>query len=523
MFGRSAMANGPNPTFGIRPELTTVVFRTDASREIGAGHVMRCLAFAKVLSDLDCRCVFAVSHESLETVPALQQSAYDVQTVDDTTENALETLGRFPDPVDWLIFDHYGIDATSETRYRSRSRNIMVIDDLANRPHDCDILLDQGPGRLADDYAGLVPEKALVLAGSAFALLDPVFANYRDSQALTPQETPTGIFISFGATDPHDFTTRALDALAGSGVPGNVNAVLGAVALHRGNVLRGIKTMNGNARLHIDSNEILGLLAESYFAMGAGGVSALERCCCGVPSLIAITADNQRAAAAGLAAAGAAQVFDLDNVATASNVIREFVSDVEHMSRISSAGRRLCDGRGARRAAMFVVPEASSKGEKICLRPATLDDENIILTWQKFPGARRYARNPEIPEKETHAAWMRSTLENPDILLNVIECEGDASGVLRLDRRTGRGKLPAFEVSLLIAPDRHRTGLGKAALTLARRLLPDVVLLADIHRENAASLALFLGAGYVEDGNEFASWPNAPHTVASVVSDNTNA
>jgi len=493
--------------------LTLIVFRADASPEIGAGHVMRCLALANILSGFDCKSVFAVSPETPATVPALGRAGHEIQIVDATAENLVETLTRrFAEPVDWLVIDHYGIDAGFERVFRKLARNIMVIDDLADRPHDCDVLLDQGPGRNAGDYADLVPAHATVLAGPNYALLDPAYGDFRDRNLPDASNGRAAIFVSFGATDPRNITDRGLDALAGSAVSGPVNVVLGPAAPYREEVSARLKSWRTEATLHIDTAEIIPLLADSLLAVGAGGVSALERCCCGVPSVIAVTADNQRPAAAGIRAAGAAELVDLDNVTEASAIIADFAAQPDTLARIAAAGKLLCDGRGGRRIAMTLVPERLPNGVPVRLRPAAEDDEHAILEWQRLPGSRRFARNPEVPDAATHAAWMKATLNDPEVLLNIIECESRAVGVLRLDRRPDRGCLPAFEVSILIDPDQHRAGIGKAGLVLARRLVPGVVILAAIHRDNAPSLSLFRGAGYIADGAGFVSLPaGTPH------------
>ena len=504
------MAHGPRPAFGIDAVVPIIVFRADASPEIGAGHVMRCLAFAKTMTGLGWECAFAVGVETPATVPALARSGYEILIVGAAPKDQTKILSqRFIDAVDWLVIDHYGFDASFEILFRVVARHIMVIDDLADRPHDCDILLDQGPGRQSRDYSDLVPAHTHVLAGPGYALLDPAYGAYRDGSPPGSPDSRGSIYVSFGATDPHNATVSGLDALEESGAGGPVHVVLGAAAPHRAAVKKRLEAWRSEAFLHIDVAEIIPLLAVSRLGLGAGGVSALERCCCGVPSMIAITADNQRAAAAGFRTAGAAEPIDFGNIAEAARHIAETSTHPDRLARMSAAGQILCDGRGARRVAMVLAPERSGKDAPVWLRPATAADEETILEWQTSPGARRFARNPELPDAATHAAWMQATLNDPEILLNIIECGSRPAGVLRLDRRPARASLPAYEVSILIAPDHHREGIGKAALALARRLVPGVVLLAAVHRDNAASQALFGAAGYVADGGGFALWPDS--------------
>lgn len=484
---------------------------------------MRCLALAKAMRELDCTSVFAVGPETATTVPALTRAGFDVLVVDSDMKNVMETLAnRFASDVDWMIFDHYGIDAEAETLCRPIARNIMVIDDLADRIHDCDVLLDQGSGRAEEAYAELVPAHASVLTGPHYALLDPKYGDYRDRRLPANPDGRAEIFVSFGATDPGNHTRQGLDVLAASAIDRRVNVVLGSAAPHLEDVRAYIGSSKFEATLHVDTPDILSLLANSRLAVGAGGVSALERCCCGVPSIIAVTADNQRTAAAGVCAAGAAELMDPGDLTNASGLISDVIASPEKLRRMALAGMLLCDGRGTRRIAMTLAPERSSDGADVRLRPARADDEDIILEWQQAPGARRFARNPDAPDADTHAAWMQATLDDPEILLNIVECEGRAAGLVRLDRRAARGSLPAFEVSILVASDQHRRGIGKAALALARRLAPGVVLQAAIHPDNSASLSLFMASGYAADGADFACWPEGAEPDATAATGEFN-
>ena len=95
--------------------------------------------------------------------------------------DAVQTQQTLGDQVfDWLVVDHYALDGRWEKAMRTHTRRIMVIDDLADRPHACDLLLDQTFGRQMEDYIPLVPEACTLLCGSQFALLRPEFAALRE-------------------------------------------------------------------------------------------------------------------------------------------------------------------------------------------------------------------------------------------------------------------------------------------------------------------------------------------------------
>jgi UDP-2,4-diacetamido-2,4,6-trideoxy-beta-L-altropyranose hydrolase len=144
-------------------------------------------------------------------------------------------------------------------------------------------------------------------------------------------------------------------------------------------------------------------------------------------------------------------------------------------------------------AAIGPVPARSNKSAR--LRLASLDDEAWLLALQRKPETRRFANDPAAPSADDHHRWLDATLSDPQRLLTIVEVEGRRAAMLRLD-----SGVDADRINIAVDPNYHRQGIGAAALELAARLLPGRTLEAEILSENAASLALFLGAGYRRDG-----------------------
>jgi len=164
----------------------------------------------------------------------------------------------------------------------------------------------------------------------------------------------------------------------------------------------------------------------------------------------------------------------------------------ENFSRQLAA---LCDGRGPLRVAVgLLAPEITRDRAKVTLRLAQTGDRDLILTWQQFPGSRRFAHNPQPPTAAEHTQWFARTLDDPSRMLFIVQFEGKPAGMLRLDRES----LNQFKISILTAPERYRRGIGAAALALARRLLVRAELHAEVLPANEASRALFRNAGYRE-------------------------
>ncbi|HUO13284.1 MAG TPA: UDP-2,4-diacetamido-2,4,6-trideoxy-beta-L-altropyranose hydrolase, partial [Caulobacteraceae bacterium] len=160
-----------------------ILFVADAGPEIGGGHVLRSLTLARALVAHGAECAFV---ESRAAAPILRRFGWreqallamvEAETLDQLIASGREFAGRFE--ADVVVVDHYGVGAAEETRLRGLHRRIAVIDDLANRRHACDLLLDPGYGRRRSDYAKLVREGCVVMVGPGHALIRPEFAQAR--------------------------------------------------------------------------------------------------------------------------------------------------------------------------------------------------------------------------------------------------------------------------------------------------------------------------------------------------------
>ncbi len=466
------------------------IFRTDASPAIGAGHVTRCLALAEALAGRGWRCAFACRKGAIDAVAALAKAGHMVGTLQGP-DDADELKAIWPDGCDLLVVDHYGLDAGYESGCRDWAGKILVIDDLADRTHDCDVLLDQTVGRDRHDYADLAPPSCRVLTGSAYALLRPQFAAARAAALARRQNEKTvrRVLVSCGATDPDNVTAIVLDGLARVAPDIRVDVALGGAAPH-------LSKLSGN--LHVDHEDMAGLMARADLAIGAAGSSAWERCCMGLPTLMLITADNQRTVARNLVETGAAMMIGDGERVTAESVAEalKFLMDRPHrLMEMRRQALTVCDGLGAGRVVIEVAPLMTRDGDQISLRPATIADSDLIFDWQSDPFTRRYFNNPKAPGRNGHTEWMKATIADPGRHLNVIMRNDVPVGVLRLDLRSGVAE-PYYDVSIFIAREHAGQRIGTAALRTARHLIPQAGFVADVIAENTASRALFRAAGY---------------------------
>lgn len=503
------------------PSRPRAVFRCDASPGLGGGHVMRCLTLAEALAERGWSCSFATRPETLAVAPRLPLRSEGLLLLDVPAPGEPSAIGEWlGGRVDLLVVDHYQRELAFELACRPWAHRILVIDDLPVRPHEADLLLDQTYGRGEAEYAPLLPAHCRVLAGPAHCLLRPPFAEARP--ASVRRRAGIGrvehVLVAFGATDPGNASALALRAIAASGLSCEVAVLLGAGAPHLARVRAEAAAMPRPARIHADTDDVAPLMAWADLAIGAGGGMAWERCCLGLPALLLETAGNQAQVVRALASAGAATFVGAAAAVSAADLaaaLRDLACDPQRLAAMADAAAAVCDGEGVARVLMALSASGAPAEDRVSLRPATLDDGPAMLAWQMHPTTRRYAFDPRPPSPETHRRWLRERLADPDCLLRIVLSRGAAVGSLRLDRRQWPGIGEVRVVSIVVAPECRGLGFGGAALSLARRLLPDVPLLAQVKAQNVASRRLFAAAGYLPfAAGVYVNWRGEPADAA---------
>jgi UDP-2,4-diacetamido-2,4,6-trideoxy-beta-L-altropyranose hydrolase len=360
--------------------MKNIFFRADASIQIGTGHVMRCLTLADALREQGARCTFicrpnsghllemighrghhavalptsttAINRMQAEPVHAAWLGT-DWQTDAQQTREALGGEGA-----DWLVVDHYALDGRWEQALRHYCKNLMVIDDLADRPHDCDVLLDQNLGRSAHDYGGLLKTHSATFIGPQYALLRPEFAQLR-SQSLARRTQPQlkHLLITMGGVDKDNATGQVLKALSVCHLPPDlrITVVMGPHAPCLAGVEQQAAQMPRPTQVLVGVKAMAQLMADSDLCIGAAGGTSWERCCLGLPTLLLVVADNQLPGAQALEKAGAALI-----VGNAQNVLPEFEKHMQSANSVKLkslvlAAAAVSDGLGVQRivAAMF--------------------------------------------------------------------------------------------------------------------------------------------------------------------------
>jgi UDP-2,4-diacetamido-2,4,6-trideoxy-beta-L-altropyranose hydrolase len=266
----------------------------------------------------------------------------------DAQETAAVLANLLPD---WLVVDQYALDQRWEDALAAHYRHLLVIDDLADRPHRCNLLIDQNLGRQPLDYAGLVSTHCKVLTGPHYALLRPEFAELRPYSLQRRQARPDmrQLLITMGGVDQPNATRQVLQALKNCALPQacRITVVMGLKAPWLQNVREIAAQMPWPTEVVVNVNDMAERLTDSDLAIGAAGSTSWERCCLGVPTLMVVLAENQQLGAHAMEAAHAARLIGaVSDIARQLPLVVAELIESETQSRMSLAASAVTDGRG---------------------------------------------------------------------------------------------------------------------------------------------------------------------------------
>lgn len=468
-----------------------LVFRTDASFQIGTGHVMRCLTIAKVLRDCYLECTFVCREHDGNLIEKIRQEGFtcialavsnEAKEIHDADEpviacadwlgaswqnDAKETIHALcAERVDWLVVDHYALDRRWEEALRPYAKRIMVIDDLADRHHNCDLLLDQNLiVNFETRYQNLLPEHCAALLGPQYALLQPEYAE------LSPRTPPrTGpvkrVLVFFGGADHDNLTGRTVSAfLKLKRHDILVDVVLSSYSSRVAEIYTQAQH-HDNIIYHYALPTLAPLVLQADLGIGAAGATSWERCCLGLPSLVITLAENQKPVAAELHQRGLVRwLGHFDSVAD-DLLFDAFQAAIEDrgLEGWSRACMSITDGGGVKRVASVIMLNSETK---LNARLALLADEALLLRWANDPLVRANSFNPEVIDAETHQKWFHKRLRDPKqskiyILQNK---EAFPIGQVRFERHEND-----WEIHYSLAPFARGHGLARNLLRTAMNL-----------------------------------------------------
>jgi UDP-2,4-diacetamido-2,4,6-trideoxy-beta-L-altropyranose hydrolase len=339
-----------------------VVFRVDASTQIGIGHVMRCLVFAKKMQENGENVSFICRKHSGNLINKIRTHNFNVfelellenSKIDNKLahshwlgvtqhQDAKECIDILQSKeIDWLIVDHYSLDEDWHNKLNKYCSRLMVIDDIADRKFQCDILLNQNLGFYKHDYKDKVPNSCKLLLGCYYALLRSEFSNLREKSLEKRRNTKEikNILISMGGIDFHNKTFSILQKASNDL---NFVIVLGGSSPHN-KMIKKYANNKKNIKVIIDADNMSQLMFDSDLAIGAGGVTSWERCCLGLPTLLYVLAENQRKIAENLEQLHAVKIVD-----NLEENLKNILNNLFFWKNMSEKSQSICDGSGVER------------------------------------------------------------------------------------------------------------------------------------------------------------------------------
>jgi UDP-2,4-diacetamido-2,4,6-trideoxy-beta-L-altropyranose hydrolase len=502
-----------------------ITFRTDASHQIGTGHVVRCLTLASALRDRGAKCRFVCREHTGHLLDLIRKQGFEaigLSLQDSDVCLALETdtqplehaawLGTDwatdaeqtkvctgESAIDWLIVDHYALDARWESVMRRQCRKLMVIDDLADRLHDCDLLLDQNLfSDMSERYIGKVPVQCGQMLGPHYALLQHLYGELHPR--IPPREGPVRrILVYFGGADTNNLTGIAIAAyraLAREDLA--LDVVINPSSPHAEIVRRQIDG-HTTITLYEGLPTLAPLMAHADLAIGAGGATSWERCCLGLPSIVITLAANQIPIACEMERLGLIQYLGDASEVNESTL----VSALKHVcaTGLTTDWLDRChqkvDGRGTDRVASILMLNSQSK-----LKPrlARVDDEALMWQWANDSLVRRNAFASNPIDQSTHRDWFRRHLRDLErCRIYVVETEDNIPiGQVRFDLIE-----KSWEIDYSLDELARGRGLGEALLQSAmqalRSSMTGVLLFGRVKTSNQASCRIFESLGFLSE------------------------
>ena len=487
-----------------------IAFRTDASNQIGTGHFMRCLTLADELKKQGAHIIFIsrnlpphlsemLNAKGMEYISlitdAIQESTDELTHANwlgtSQAQDAQATIQTLADQSwDWIVVDHYALDKRWESAVRENCKKLMVIDDLADRQHDCDVLLDQNYyADMQTRYVSKVPTHCQLLLGPRYALLREEFRTLREKVKVCTGDVKK-ILVFFGGVDTDNYTSLAMQALAELNIKQQVDVVIGAQHPNREHIKQACIAYGFIC--HVQTMRIAELMADADLAIGGGGTATWERCCLGLPTISFSIAENQHKLIVDAALAGLlyAPISRRNLVEVIRHHVDSLLENPALIKLISNTAMKFVDGKGSLRiiSAMGINP--------IEIKQAGKDDSINIYEWRNNKKIRDVSINSGAISWEEHQRWFDAVLTDKNRELIIGRTENKPVGVVRFDIEND-----VAEISIYLVPEGGFAGQGRNLLMSAERWLkahrPEIKCIhASVLAENDASKNLFFASSY---------------------------
>jgi UDP-2,4-diacetamido-2,4,6-trideoxy-beta-L-altropyranose hydrolase len=479
-----------------------LVIRADVSREIGTGHMMRCLALAQAWQDAGGQAIFVMAMRSPTIEARLRSERFEVVNVQQTpgsAEDAVQTEGvANQHNAQWIVVDGYQFDGNYQRKMKDSGRNLLFIDDYGHADHYCaDIVLNQNLHAHENLYRRRETYTKLLL-GTRIVLLRREFVKWQGWKREAPPVVRR-ILVTFGGGNDRSMTCKVIRALKQADLNGaEVTVIAGPTSPHL-EVIRK-ELMGSTLKFHLLSavDDMATLMASADIAISAAGSTCWELAFMGLPSLVLPLADNQVPIAEELNRKGVAIRLDAQKMDSASEItsrIIHLIRSHDTRSMMTEKGQKLVDGEGPERVLMHM------RGETLRLRKVREADCKLLWEWVNDPEVRKLSFSTNSIAWEEHNEWWKSKMTDPNCYIFIgIDTENHPLGQIRFDVKDDR----RAEIDVYVEETRRGCGYGTYLIDLgAEKMFRETAvkeLHAFIRSKNQRSISAFERAKFTKAG-----------------------
>lgn len=461
-----------------------VLFRTDVSATIGTGHFMRCLALAKAITKEGNSITFVSKNLPEAFVQKLASAGYQYEHDD-------SKLLPLAQNADWVVVDGYHFDASLQDAIKQTGTRLLWIDDYSHCNHySADLILNQNI-YANDEYYTERSAHTKLLLGTRFALLRDEFIKEYNRKITNKAEK---IVITMGGGDPGNVTSKVLHSL--KNYARTTTVVVGGANPFLNDITTECKQIG--ATLVIDTKDMRSLMEWADIAIAGGGTTSYELARMGLPTLTLVIAENQKAVADGMAAAGASINLGWHEDITEqeiSEAVDRLCSHKDKREKMSQAASSLVDGKGALRVANIM------RGKLVTLRAADINDMQLLFEWVNNPEVRASAFSTEKILQKEHKQWLTKKLADSNCYICIgIDEHGTPIGQIRFDVMDSKA-----DIDVHLAPHAKGKGFGSALIEAGVTEIAThgvIEVNAYIKEENTASKKAFHNAGFTNLGKK---------------------
>ena len=493
-----------------------VAFRVDSSVKIGTGHLSRCINLANALSKQGFKSLFIINNNEKKIHNLIKSNNHQFKDLDIREEkkyknnsvknfkswlghawqkDATETLLILKEySVEILIVDHYSLDWKWENKIRTNINYIVAIDDLNNRKHNCNMIIDQNYRKSYQAlYQNNLNPTCKLFLGPKYSLINPVYAKYKKKVFSSKIKK---ILIFFGGGDPNFLTELILENLSDKFFQKiKINVVTG-MNNNRGLIIKNKYKNNKNIKFYERLTDLASLLYSSDLAIGALGINTWERMCVGVPSLVISTGKDQEIFAKLLKDKRFIYLLGyaekIKKIKLKNDLRKYFLKKYSKKDLLNL--QKIVDGNGSMRVATEIKKRFQLNIKyKIKLRSARHDDDELLLKWANEPFVRANAFMSEPIEKRIHKKWFDSRLndqKNHKLYIAFIKYSNNPIGQVRFDLIENY-----WHIDFSIDPNFRDQGYGTNMLYLAIKKLSQQdqknLVIGQVKKNNVSSYNVF--------------------------------